>query len=303
MSRSIAITAPAKVNLCLSVGTVRADGYHAVDTVLHCLEFADIVTISPAERLSVRCVPSVGVPEERNLAYRAAAAFGAHFSVETAFAVHIEKRVPHGAGLGGGSSDAAAVIAGLAYLHDVDRADPGCLAVAALLGADVAFFLHGPAALMSGRGERLVRELPPMDVPVVLVKPAPPVPTGGAYAAFDSSPQPPLACDDVVRALATGDQELLVASLANNMEVAASSLVPDVAVALAWTRAQTGAAAALLAGSGSAVFALTDSTESARRIAADAAARGWWSQSTALGVEGIAIADIGDTQGEDVEGE
>lgn len=298
MHSRMRIEAPAKVNLCLSVGGVRPDGYHAVETVLHCLTLTDTLTISPAEKLSVACRPSVGVPEERNLAYRAASAFCSRLEIDCPVSIEIDKRIPHGAGLGGGSSDAAAVIASLAHVHGIERTDPRCLELAGLLGADVAFFLHGAAARMTGRGEKLIRTLSPLMAPVALVKPAPPVPTGGAYAAFDSDPQPPCDCDPVVDALSSGDAAALASAISNNLEVASSTVVPDVAVALAWVRAQEGVRGALLAGSGSAVFAMTEDASAAERIAALAGERGWWGLASALGTDGIGIADVEDVEGE-----
>ena len=104
------VLAPAKVNLHLSVGSVRPDGYHDLTSVFHTLELCDELTMEPAPHLAVHCEPDVGVDPERNLAYVAAVRMGESFDRTPAVRIALTKRIPHGAGLGGGSSDAAAVI-------------------------------------------------------------------------------------------------------------------------------------------------------------------------------------------------
>ena len=106
--RSLTVMAPAKVNLFLGVGPLRPDGYHSVQTVLHTLALSDTVRLTPADELTVTCDPDLGIPAENNLAYRAARGFSAAFGVDVLLDIHVDKRIPSGAGLGGGSSDAAA---------------------------------------------------------------------------------------------------------------------------------------------------------------------------------------------------
>ena len=122
--RAITLLAPAKVNLYLGVGGRAPDGYHDVITVLQALDFGDTVRILPADELAVTTSVDLGIPESENLAYRAALAFAEEFSVAPRVVIEIEKRIPVGAGLAGGSSDAAAVIVGLAHLHGVDPLRP-----------------------------------------------------------------------------------------------------------------------------------------------------------------------------------
>jgi len=112
LSESVHVLAPAKVNLFLGVGGVRPDGYHTVDAVFHELDLADEVSLVAADELWVTCDPDVGVGIEDNLAAKAARAFGGLVGREPNVHITIRKHVPHGAGLGGGSSDAAAVIRG-----------------------------------------------------------------------------------------------------------------------------------------------------------------------------------------------
>jgi len=292
------INAPAKVNLHLSIGPLRADGYHRLEGVFHTLELSDVVLIEPAESLAVSCDAELGVEPRHNLAHRAAVAMGEAFGAEPRFRIALTKRIPHGAGLGGGSSDAAAVIAGLAALWGTGLDDPRCLDAAASVGADVPFFLvRGGCALMGARGDRLERLLPSMEgVPVALVRPQQPVPTAAAYAAFDADPKPGRAATPVVEALQARDAARLASALFNNMESASCTVVPAVAEAIAWTRSQEGVAGAVVAGSGSAVFAIVDTGERAHAIAGAARSRGWWGAATRLAGEGVRVHD--DTRGE-----
>lgn len=287
--------APAKVNLFLGVGPIRADGYHSVTTVLHALELSDSIELAPASGLTLTCDPDVGVPTERNLAYAAACAMGSAFGREPAVALSLVKRIPPGAGLGGGSSDGAAVVAALAMLWGVDPLSAECLRVAASLGADVPFFLgRSGAALMGGRGDEFVRELPGLAAtPVVLVRPIEPVATAAAYRAFDAAPQAAGDPEQVVAALESHDPVRLAAALDNNMERAARTVVPEVADALAWLRDAPGVIGAAVAGSGSAVFGLCASDVHAADAAGEAAQHGWWSVATRLRASGVEVRGAG----------
>ena len=288
--RQIVVTAPAKVNLHLAIGGVRPDGFHEVTTVLHTLEFADTLRLVPADAFSLTCDIDLGIPAEQNLALRAARAFAEEFGEPTGVAIELTKRIPAGAGLAGGSSDAAAVLAGLAAMTN-HAGDPRLAAIAQTLGADTAFFLAGGAALMAGRGDRIVRTLPPLRVDVVLVKPSAPVPTALAYRAFDANPVPATSPDAVVAALESADSAALGVALSNNMTECAITLVPEVADALAWVSAQPQVLGAAVAGSGSCVFAICGDAATAQRIAGEASARGLWGTATATRLTGVTWTD------------
>ncbi|MBA2479199.1 MAG: 4-(cytidine 5'-diphospho)-2-C-methyl-D-erythritol kinase, partial [Planctomycetes bacterium] len=180
---SITLAAPAKINLALEILGRRADGYHAIETVFQTLELCDRVTISLGdgpEPLRLTCSDPTLPAEGGNLAWKAAAAVRARISGFPSIAVDLVKRVPHGAGLGGGSSDAAAVLRGLARL-DPRVAALDLAAIAADLGSDVPFFLVGGSAHATGRGEELT-PLPdaPMSAITVLM-PAAELPTPAVY--------------------------------------------------------------------------------------------------------------------------
>lgn len=285
--RTVVVTAPAKVNLFLGIGAIRPDGYHDVTTVIHTLEFADTIRLELADTFSLTCNEDLGIPAEDNLAYRAALAFAEEFGAPGGVAIDLTKRIPAGAGLAGGSSDAAAVLAGLAALTGRDIEDARLAALAQRLGADVAFFLAGGAALMSGRGDEIVRRLPAQSIPVVVVKPAAPVHTSLAYRAFDADPVEPGTPDAVVAALEAGDQVALGLALENNMTRCAIALVPEVEDALAWVRAEPGVLGAAVSGSGSSVFALCSDDGVAQRISDDATRRGLWGVATATRTAGV----------------
>ncbi len=288
------VLAPAKVNLFLGIGPVRSDGYHELTSVFHALGLADEIEIRTAESLTVTTDSDLGIPERLNLAHRAAVEMGSAFGRDPLAAIHVVKRIPHGAGLGGGSSDAAGVIAGLAYMWGIDLSDDRCLSVARSLGADVPFFLAGGAALMTGRGDVLERTLPPLPgVPVALLRPPLPVSTAEAYRTFDLDP---VAAGDhraTVEALERSDTSALVRSLANNLESAAATVVPEVAEAVAWVRSRPGVLGALVAGSGSAVFAVCEDPIVSERVAEEARGRGWWSVATELAMHGVSVREGG----------
>ncbi len=264
---AVRVLAPCKVNLALDVGARRADGYHDLDSI--------VATFLPADELTIRVRRGQGggitltcddpsLPtDERNLVHRAAGAFLARFAPGGAVevSVHLAKRVPAEAGLGGGSSDAAAT------LRALDRLLPGAATRATLsdlaagLGSDVPLFLGGAGgARMGGRGERVTAL--PVALPAlhgVLVKPGVGVPTGPAYALLDALPgrTPGGATGRLLAALrAGGGPEAVGAAMGNDFEAAVLPAYPDVARAHPANVGAAGAVRALLCGSGSAVFGL-----------------------------------------------
>jgi len=182
--------APAKVNLWLAVTGRRADGYHTVDAGYQAIDLADSVVLEPGERDGVACRVegewAPGVPEgEDNLAARAARALAEAAGQHLRLAINIAKRVPPAAGLGGGSSDAAAVLAALARRFGVspDALPP----IAARLGADVPFFLQGGTRRARGIGELLELVETPAERWGILLHPGVGVSTAWAYRAWDES--------------------------------------------------------------------------------------------------------------------
>jgi len=287
---TLVIEAPAKINLFLAVGGPRPDGFHDLVTVFQSLELSDEVRISRAKRLSVSCTPeSVAEPED-NLAYRAAEAFGRATDLDPSVRIEIEKRIPVGAGLGGGSSDAAAVIFGLASLEGLDPKGPEAVIAAREIGSDVPFFLQGGTALYTGRGDVFDRSLPTLDTYVALVVPDAPVSTPAAYVAFDGIGA--TCCQDVaplITALEAASVVDMGASLANNMTQASVTLLPDIAKILDEMRRIPGVRGALMSGSGSSCFAICSEIEIAESVVDIARDRGWWTEMTRFSKAGVRL--------------
>lgn len=280
--RRIVMTAPAKVNLYLGVGAKRPDGYHEVETVLQTIALADTVTLRSSRGLSLSGGDALDIPAEKNLAFRAAAALAHRLDRSADVHLTLTKRIPAGAGLGGASSDAAAVLAGLGRLWDIGiEQDVILLEVAASLGADVPFFLAGGTALYGARGDVLIGKLPSPSLEIVVVKPPRPVPTAQAYEVFDrlggpESPGP----ESVAAACAARDAARVARELHNDMTGAAIALVPEIAEVFTLCHAVPGVLGCALAGSGSAVFAVCESSGVAAQIAARAEEDGFWSCAT-----------------------
>ena len=156
----LTIRACAKINLTLEALGKRADGYHEVVTVMQTIDLCDELTLEPAANVSLRCSePALETGD--NLALRAADLLRRHTGFEGGVEAYLRKSIPIAAGLGGGSSDAAAALVGLRRLWGLERAVADLRPLAAALGSDVAFFLSGGTALAEGRGDK-VRSLPPM---------------------------------------------------------------------------------------------------------------------------------------------
>lgn len=275
------LLAPAKLNLYLAVGPQRADGYHTLSTVLVALEFGDAVTVEPATALSLVCEPDVGVASHENLAWRAAVAMGEAFGRSPDFAVRIEKHVPAGAGLAGGSADAAAVIAAIAAAWEVRRDDARLETVAAALGADVPFALRGGCGVYTGLGATLQRTLRLPVCHFAIVNGDMPVSTAAAYAAFDAIPRGAApGARHVTDPITMGDLPGLGSALFNNMTEGSVGLVPAVAEGLAFMSGTEGCLGAAMCGSGSAVFGVFADEAAAAAAAAAGSDRGWWSVCT-----------------------
>lgn len=293
-SAFLLVTAPAKINLYLGVHPEKdGRGYHRVDSVMTAIDLTDTLAIAPAEHLMVRTVPEADFPMEENTAYHAAVAMGEAFDREPAFAILIDKHIPVKSGLGGASSDAAAVIMGICRYWGVDPTDPRIDQVARSVGADVPFFLYGPPAYFSGAGDVMDEIFRPLTgTPVALVKPlSDGVSTREAYERFDAAPPAAGDLEPVLAALRAHDEEALFASVSNNLAPVACELVPQIAEVRAWLREQPGVRAAEVSGSGSAVFAVCDTQMAAEAIVRSALEeRGWWAQAAKMEKSGPVVA-------------
>ena len=250
--------ANAKVNLTLAVGTKRPDGYHEVETVMTAVDLFDTVTVSrhPGIRDELICDPPVTERPEDNLCMKALRVFFQELGVKEDFVtITLQKRIPTQAGLGGGSSDAAAVLRGLRTLYAPDMTDTRLEEMAAELGSDVPYFIRGGTAAATGRGERLA-PLPPMpECWYVIVKPEESHSTAAMYAAIDSVKAERGADSQCMRqGLAAGDLRQIAAGLSNDFQqvLPEGSAVPAIVRSLR----EQGALNAQVTGSGSAVYGL-----------------------------------------------
>ncbi|MGO5323257.1 4-(cytidine 5'-diphospho)-2-C-methyl-D-erythritol kinase [Collinsella sp. LCP19S3_H3] len=283
--RSLILTAPAKINLYLGVHTERdTRGYHNVDSLMAAVGLADTVTVTPAQALTVQTVPASDFPMQKNTAYRAAVAMADHFGREANVCVTIEKRIPLCAGLGGPSTDAAAVIVALAELWGIDRTDPALDEIARGIGADVPFFLHTSPAFYVGGGDVLATEYPALPVtPVVLVKPREAsVSTIEAYRRFDEAPVPATAPGAIASALSVSDAKMAYSLIHNNLGVISALMEPQIQAVLDWLSEQEGTVAVDVCGSGACSFAICDTAATAERLVDAAQQNGWWSCATEL---------------------
>jgi len=194
---SLVVPAPAKINLFLHVTGRRADGYHTLESLFVLIDFADTVEVAVrADGRVVRDVPITGISESDDLTLRAANALRDATGATVGATLRLTKRIPQGAGLGGGSSDAASVLLALNRLWSLRLPRGELIRIGAALGADVPFFLGGGAALVRGIGERLT----PMSLPVqwiALAMPRVHVPTATVFAAPQLTRSSPSAKIDV----------------------------------------------------------------------------------------------------------
>src|SRR6185436_3644278 len=255
MSRSLILRPSAKINLMLRVGPRRPDGFHDVRTVFQSIGLSDTMVLTARKGAFVLATRTPGVPADRtNLVWRAAEllwrALGRDGDPRDVH-IKLEKQIPTAAGLGGGSADAAAALAGLNRIWAGRQTRRDLLRLAAELGSDVPFFLHGGTALGAGRGEELYPLQDAKRLGVVIIKPSFGVATADAYRWLDED-----------RAAGPGDaavSELDIGwphgpvSLANDLEGPVARRHPEIAEMVAACRRE-GALGAGMTGSGSAVF-------------------------------------------------
>jgi 4-diphosphocytidyl-2-C-methyl-D-erythritol kinase len=271
---TVRVLAPAKVNLFLEVLGKRADGYHEIATLMLAIDLADELDFAPDEsgELSLTCDDPALPTGSENLVLKAATRLRTETGCAAGARIRLRKRIPWAAGLGGGSSDAAATLEGLNELWKLSLSTAALARIGAEIGSDVPFFLNGPAAWCTGRGE-VVTPAPmgrPLDL--VLVKPSEGLSTADVYRRL-TVPAYPVDGAAARESLASGDVEALRRALFNRLQEPAFALSP--AVASAFRRAQdVGAAGCLMTGSGSSLFALCRSPSEARRVHDDLS-RGW----------------------------
>lgn len=258
----------AKLNLYLGIHGLRDDGYHELETVFQSIELQDQVSISVHDKggISLRCNKRFLPTDERNLAYKAALAFFEAAGLDNpGLHINIKKVIPVGAGMAGGSTDAACVLRLLNRAFDRPLSREQLAETALKLGADVPFCLWGGTALAGGVGEKLKPLAPMPDCFIVVAKPRFSVSTKAAFGLYDQ--QPDLHCPDstaMAQALAQGDLQAISENLYNSLEKPVGGAYPRI-LQLVERLDSAGALGARMTGSGSAVFGIFDDRQKAKK--------------------------------------
>ncbi len=290
--------APAKINLTLRILRRRPDGYHDLESLVVFADSGDTLRLSPDAPLDLAVdgpTASGAGPAEDNLVLKATRALQAQINGLRTGRFHLTKRIPVAAGLGGGSSDAAAALRLLARLNDLPADDARIMHAARASGADVPVCLDPRPRIMRGIGDALSDPVDLPGLPAVLVNPGVPVPTGAVFGALarsrDGVGPPAIDADPATRLAEAGappEFDALLDALSasgNDLEAPALALFPAVSETLAALRSIAACRLARMSGSGGTCFGLFASTDDAR----DAAAKlrrdhpDWWLQATALG--------------------
>ena len=278
---SVTVRVPGKVNLYLGVGDRREDGYHELATVFHAVSLSDEVTVREADLLSLQMFGegADAVPtDERNLAWQAAELMADHVGRAADVEITIAKSIPVAGGMAGGSADAAAVLVAMNELWELGVPRRDLHAMAARLGSDVPFALHGGTALGTGRGEELTTVLARSTFHWVLAFGAAGLSTAAVYGEIDrlreagaparlSDPEP------LLTALSAGDPHQLAPLLGNDLQPAALSLEPNLRRTLR-AGTEAGALAGIVSGSGPTCAFLCASAASAVDVGTELAGAG-----------------------------
>ncbi len=255
-------TAPAKINLSLRVQSkLREDGYHNVDILMAPIDLYDQLDFHNSRTTTLLC-DTPGVPtDESNLVIKAIREFEKSYGRKAKQRITLTKRIPHGAGLGGGSADAAVTLKAINEIIGTNYDMEELGAMAANLGSDVNFFLNPVISRCTGRGEivKPVPELAGWSSPLVLIKPQFGVSTPSAYKA--------LTCSKRFKSVNYSAQKVDGISFINELERPVFAKFPILGIMKMWLLQQEGVRVALMSGSGSTLFALTETPEQAQAIA------------------------------------
>ncbi|RJR16246.1 MAG: 4-(cytidine 5'-diphospho)-2-C-methyl-D-erythritol kinase [Nitrospiraceae bacterium] len=274
---SLSLQAPAKINWFLEVLGKRDDGYHEIQSLLQKITLYDVLRftalddkVAPGASQYDNIIIETGasIPVQQNLVYKAAVRLKSRYGIEEGAVIHLEKNIPMGAGLGGGSSDAAAALQGLNELWSLGLTPEELCDTAEELGSDVPFFLQGPLSYVHGRGEQLIprKALGPLDL--LLVKPSFDVSTEWVYKNFALLTKKVEKVNNIehfIRKIERAELSGITDDLSNDLESVTVSSFPVIAEIKDMLHRQ-GAVFSLMSGSGSAVFGVFES----RRLAEEA---------------------------------
>lgn len=274
-SQGLVLRTSAKVNLALEVLGKRGDGYHEIATVLQAVDLFDRLTMETADTLSLHVDDPELPTDEGNLVMRAARLLQKTAGIEKGAQLRLQKRIPVAAGLGGGSSDAAATLLGLNRLWGLRWPRARLQELAVELGMDVPFFLGTGRAVARGRGERLQALPGGGGYALVLVNPRTPLSTREVYGRVPAGwHAEPAGTERVIEALRRRNVAALAAALTNNLERVVEPVLPVIGRMKAALLA-AGALGAIMSGSGPTVFGLARSLDHARQVRSRVSRAGW----------------------------
>jgi 4-diphosphocytidyl-2-C-methyl-D-erythritol kinase len=245
------IRAPAKINLSLKILRSRNDGFHEIETLITPISLFDEIRIDKGRGgtgIKFHCDDASLPQGHENLAVRAAKTFFEIAKIEPGISIQLEKKIPHGAGLGGGSSDAASVLLALNELFKTNFPREALAEMAESIGSDVPFFIFQSAASCKGRGEIVVPEKLQRQFSILLLKPDFPVGTAWAYSRWQASRE--------IRGIRYEPQEFADQIFVNDLERPVFEKFVFLAALKMWLLSQSEIGAALMSGSGSTMFAV-----------------------------------------------
>ncbi|MDI6780590.1 MAG: 4-(cytidine 5'-diphospho)-2-C-methyl-D-erythritol kinase [bacterium] len=262
----IELYAPAKLNLYLDVINKRLDGYHDIVSILQAIELYDIIQIEAADEINFKC-PALDIPSESNIAYKAAKLLWEYTNKCQGAAINLDKHIPHGAGLGGGSSDAASVLMGLNQLWELGLNNQELMQIGERLGADVPFFIIRGTCLAEGIGTRITPLPTICPIWFVLVYPRINISTDWVYknVKFELTNQIKTV-KIMLDGLTHNDIMAVSRGCYNRLEDVTLEAYPQIKT-IKDELIDAGCLAALMSGSGSCVFGITGSKEEAERVA------------------------------------
>ncbi len=269
----LTLLAPAKINWFIYIPGKRDDGYHEIRSLMQRVDLSDRLTFEPADSLSLDS--DCPIPVAENIVWKAALLLKEHTGAERGARMTLRKNIPSEAGLGGGSSDAAAALLGLDRLWGLGLSQAELSMLGAKLGSDVPFFLGPPCALVSGRGEQTMPVGLERPLDLLLVKPSFGVSTGWAYRSIARYSGLTKAEENIklfIRALKDGELDRLEALGENDLEAGVLPAFPEIGRIKTALR-EEGALYTRMSGSGSAVFGVFPDGQMARKAASR---MDWW---------------------------
>lgn len=271
----LTIHAPAKVNWYLEIPGKRADGFHEIVTVMQAIDLCDTLRLDDAgSGIALQCNVDLGPPQS-NLVYLAAALMQCEHAPARGVRIELEKRIPHGAGLGGGSSDAASTMVALNRLWGLNLPAPRLRELAARVGSDCAFFVEGGTALCTGRGEQVMQLSDQPGVHLVVLYPNAVCPTKDVYADLAQHRDYGAARNDLVHEFSGAVNEKRLGTLIHN-RLQASALRVSSGLRIAWEQTAQEALGNVqfVSGSGSSIAFLTEGRQQAGKLTETLRSRG-----------------------------